>query len=251
MDQVVAFLIVSVSALGAGLTLFFARRIQMQERPALRQIPAYTALANQVGRAVESGRQVHLTLGRGSISGPATITSLAGLGALDSLARDGCGSNVPPIVTAGDGTLLPAGQDSVRHAYTEAGRLRDYLPGKVQFVAVDTMPFVYAAGVGDIVQQGNVGGNVMVGRFGLELALVTETARRSNAEQVIGTDDPVGLALAFAATENVLVGEELLAARAYLEGEPTHLASLQVQDIMRFVVAGVILLAALLHLIVG
>lgn len=251
MDLLDAFLVVSILAVSGGLLFFFTRRIQVDKKPGLRPLLAYDALASQVGRAVESGRQVHLTLGRGSLNSQATMTSLAGLGALDYLAKDGSGSDVAPVVTVGDGTLLPAGQDSLRHAYAKAGRSRDFAPGKVQFVAVDNLPFTYAAGVGDIVQQDDVGGNLMIGRLGMELALIAEAAGRSDAEQIIGTDDPVGLALAFTATENVLVGEEMLAARAYLEGEPVQVASLEVQDILRFVVAGGILLAALFHLIVG
>lgn len=214
----------------------------------LRPLRAYRTLRTQVGRAIESGRHVHITLGRAELNGPAGPTSVAALTALDHLAVDSCASGVPPLVTVGAGTLLPAAQDSLRQGFAQAGRLSAYSPIQTQFIAPETQPFAYAAGVSNELHHGNVGSNLMLGRFGPELAIMGEAAARANAPQVIGTDDPAALALAQVLTQDVLIGEELLAAGAYLEGKPWQLASLQAQDWLRWGIMVLIFIFAILEL---
>jgi hypothetical protein len=65
---------------------------------------------------------------------------------------------------------------------------------------------------------------------------MVEAASRQAIDQVVGTDDPTALAVATAATDNVLIGEELFATSAYLEGSASQVASLQLQDILRWIV---------------
>ena len=89
------------------LLLFFTRRQSSGHMPALRPLPACTTLANQMGEAIESGRQLHVSLGQASLVGPAAPISIAAFHALDYLAKDGCASGVPPLTTVGEGTLLP------------------------------------------------------------------------------------------------------------------------------------------------
>jgi hypothetical protein len=174
---------------------------------------------------------------------------VAALTALDHLAVDSCASGIPPMVTLGEATLLPAAQDSLRQGFALAGRLSAYSPIQTQFIAPETQPMAYAAGVSNELHAGNVGSNLMIGRFGPELAIMGEAAARVNAPQVIGSDDPTALALASVLTKDVLIGEELLAAGAYLQGKPWQLASLQVQDVLRWVVMALIVVAAILEAI--
>ncbi|MCP4428117.1 MAG: hypothetical protein GY803_26825 [Chloroflexi bacterium] len=234
------------------LLLLFTRRRQRDDRSlSLRPLLAHTALANQLGEAIESGRQLHISLGRASLMGTANPTSIAAVHVLDSLAKDGSVSGSPPLTTVGDGTLLPIAQDSLRRAHDEAGRLREYKPSLAQFVAADTDPYAFAGGVASAIQQNKAGGNVLVGHYGPEIAIVAEAAVRQNVNQVIGTDDPSALAAATAVTDNLLVGEELFAAKAYLDNDPGQLASLQVQDILRTLIAVVILASAIYQLALG
>ena len=106
-----------------GAVLFlFTRRVQAGQVVGLRPLRGIQSLTSQIGRAVESGRRVHFGLGRAALNRSTSPTSLAALAALDHLAEDGCASDVPPLVTVGEGTLLPAAQDQLRGAYEEAGR---------------------------------------------------------------------------------------------------------------------------------
>lgn len=219
-----------------GLLLFFTWRLRGQTL-ALRPLPPYALLKKQVGQAVESGSQLHLTMGRASLISAASPTSIAALTVLDTLAKDGCANGTPPLATVGEGTLLPAAQASLLHAYHEAQNISGFEPGAAQFIANESDPFPYAGGVTNVIHQEKVSNTVAVGRFGPELALIAAAAERQNGDQVIGTDDPLALAVATAVSPNILIGEELLVAGAYLEGTPSQLASIQVQDIVRFLIA--------------
>lgn len=218
------------------LLLLLTRRLQNGRAISLRPLTGYTALAGQLGRAIESGRHLHVSLGRATLVGAANPTSIAAAHVLDRLAQDGCANATPPLTTVGEGTLLLLAQASVGRACDEAGRPGDFEAATVHFIATDTDPFAYAAGVTATLHQNRIASNVLIGRFGPEIAIMAEAAGRQEMEQVIGTDDPVALALATASTSNVLIGEELLVAAAYLEGRTSQLASVQLQDILRWLI---------------
>jgi hypothetical protein len=238
---------------GVAVAIFVvSRRLQQGgPGPTLRPLSGYTALKGQVGRAIESASKLHISLGRAGLTEPFSPASIAALSVLNRLAEDGCANDTPPLTTVGNGTLLPLAENNLRHAAAYAGSSLGIPPGTVRFIASEADPFAYAAGVAAVIQQEKVLGNVMVGRFGQELAIVTEVAGRHNVHQVIGSDDPLALAVAAPVTGNIMIGEELLAAPAYLEGRPHQLASLQVQDVLRLLLSATILGLALYRLIVG
>ena len=240
--QLLALTTIAITVLLLLLTL---RRQQRIAPPARRSLIPFEALRRQVGRAVESGRRLHVTLGRAPLFGLAGPTSAAALGVLDYLARESGQSGVPPVVTVGEATLLPAAQGTVRRGYEAAGRGEAFRLRDVRFVAQDAYPMTYAAGVSAILEQDEVGSNVAVGRFGPEIGVIAEAGSRGQMAQIMGSDDPTAIAVAVAYSENVLWGEELFAAGAYLEESPLQLASLRTQDILRWLLVAVILATAL------
>lgn len=248
MNSLFALIVIVVVAL---LLLIFTRRQRNGRSTAIRPLPTCNSLSNQVGEAIESGQQLQVSLGQASLVGAANPTSIAAIHILDYLAKDGCASGTPPMTTVGDGTLLPIAQDSLRQAHKAAGRLKEYKPTMTQFLAADSDAYAYAGGIAAILQQGETSSNLLVGRFGPELAIPAEIAARKNMEQVIGTDDPSALAVATAVTDNVLIGEELFAAGAYLENKPSQAAGLQVQDLLRWLIILTILALAFSQLLAG
>jgi hypothetical protein len=234
-----------------GLLYWLSYRVRSGRGVNIRPLSGYEALQAQRAKSIETGRGVHFSVGRTDLSGLASPTSIAALSVLDYIAADACASDVPPLTTTGDGTLLLAAQDSLRAAYNVAGRQHDYSPRIAQYLAAENQPMTFAAGTSDIVNRGEVGSNLMIGRFGAELAIVTESAERGDMEQVIGSDDPTAMALAVLATDKVLLGEEVFASGAYLHGEAVQLASIQLQDILRVLAIAGILLATLFYLVVG
>lgn len=246
-----SFLALLIAIIIGAVLFLFTRRIQDGHQVGLRPLSGFESLTSQIGRAVESGRRVHFSLGRAALNRSTSPTSLAALSALDYLAEDGCASDVPPIVTVGDATLLPAAQDQLRGAYTEAGRSKDFSNTMVEFVAADTSPMTYAAGVSYTVQHSNIGSNLLMGHLGPEIGIILEAAGRENMDQIVGSDDPTALAVGAAMSDDLLIGEELFAAGAYMKGEPAQLASLQIQDILRLIIAAAVFLFALINLLLG
>lgn len=248
MDLLITLAIILITAL---ILLLLTLRQQRGGGDAviLRPLPGYDALKGQMGQAIESGSRLHVSLGQGGLHTIASASSVAGLAVLDNLAQESTISGAAPLVTVGEGTLLPASQDSLERGLK---RINPYLPldaNLVQFVAHESDNFAYAVGVASIMKQNRILGNVLAGRFGAELAIIGEAGQRQEIEQVIGTDDPVGLAVATAVSPHVLIGEEHLAAPAYVKGGDSRLASLQTQDILRIVAAVLVLGTAVYHLI--
>jgi hypothetical protein len=229
----------------------FVRRLERGEGFTLRQLPGFADLKAQIGLAVESGRQMHIALGQAGLNGAANPTSLAALNMMGHLAEEGIANDTPPLITTGEATLMLAAQDKLHHGFEAANQSEGYHSRLVYFVAHDTAPYVYAAGVNGLMHQDKVTGNVMVGQFGSELMLMAEAAQRLGVTQMIGSDDPTAMALATAVTENALIGEELFAAAAYMDNTPTQIASLRIQDIIRVLVMIAILAWAVIQFVAG
>jgi hypothetical protein len=247
-DSLAAAGVILVAAL---LLMGVTRRLKSGHQLHLRPMPALKALEESIGQASESASRMHISLGRASLISPASPSSVAATSMLDHLATEGCASDLPPIVTVGDGTLLLIAQERLRDAYRAAGRLRDYTPDQVQFVAHSSDPYAYAAGVSTIFHQNRLNGNVLAGHYGPEVAIIAENATRGNIAQIVGSDDPVALAVGSTITEDLLVGEELLGVGAYLARSHDKLAALQTQDVLRLAMSVAILGIAIYHLIVG
>lgn len=241
-----SLLVLMLVALTVTLLLLIWRRVRGGTTLGLRRLPAYEALRRQPAYMVETGRRFHMTPGRADLHTPQAPASVAGLGALGELAQE---SGPSPVVTVGAPTLLPAAQGAVLRSYEASGRVADARPGDTHFLAARDFPLVYGAGAGVLIGQPEVGGNVALGHIGPEMVLLAEAGQRQDVEQILGSDDPGAMAVSTVFTAHAVWGEELFAARAYLDESPLQLASLRTQDVLRWLVAAGILIAAALRLL--
>jgi len=213
--------------------------------PQLRPISAFDALQGQLGRGVETGRAAHISIGVGGIVGEETLVTLAGASIVDSLAQEAADTGASPVVTVADGTALILAQDMLRHPYTRRGDISGYDPLDVQMLGMQ--PFQYAAGAMDLLAHSQPVSNAMVGSFGPEVGLIAAEGAKQGLVQVAGSTDVRALAVLQPSVDHVLVGEEIFAVGAYIDRRPGHLARLQAQDLARYILIGVIVLAALLR----
>lgn len=241
-ESAIAVLIVLVSV---PLLFYALSRVRAGHKPYLRPLPAFDALSGMSGRAAETSQTLHVGLGTGGISGPDTAVSLAGLTALEHLADQAAASESRLVVTVADPTLLPAAQEVLRRVYARQGKSDIFSPSQVRLLAPD--PTAYAAGVMDILEGEDPLANVTIGAFGDEYLLIGETGVKKGVEQVAGTDDPAALAFMYATADEMLIGEEIFAAGAYLGGDPESVAGLIVQDWWRYLVVLVIIAGVLWH----
>jgi hypothetical protein len=233
------FLLMTIFAiLGRGRTLL-----------GLRTIPAFARLSRAIGLAVEAGTRLHVALGNGNLTGPGSAASFVGLSMLGRIARTASISDAPPIASAGEGALAILAQDTLRVGYREGGAREAYTPEAGRVTGLT--PTSYAAGAMALIADENVSGNLLAGHFGMEAGLILETSDRNEAFSLSGTDHIPTQAMMFAASQETLIGEELYAGGAYLRAGSLHTASLQAQDVIRWLLVLIILGGGFLKFLIG
>ncbi|MBE3120076.1 MAG: hypothetical protein IMZ50_15140 [Candidatus Atribacteria bacterium] len=228
------------AALMLGLSL-----LRRKTPSVFRDIPAFTRLRQAVGLVVEDGSRLHVSLGRGALTTPQSASALAGLALLRRLADLTSAGDQPPIVTSGDATLAILSQDTLQAAakFSEQAAF-DPTTGRLTGLT----PFSYAAGAIPAIHDENVSANLLMGNFGVEVALLTDAVERENTFVLAGSDNLTAQAVIYASAQEPLIGEEIYAAGAYVESGRLDTASLTVQDILRWLIIAAILVGALLTL---
>jgi len=239
------FLALSFLVLGLVLGVRWLLRKRGKPLPAMRPLPAFQNLRDEVKRAAESGKTIHIALGSGGLSGADAVTSLAALQVVEALADAVVAYDVQPIITVGDPTLLPLAQDALRRAYEQRDLAELYKSSLVRFIA--PIPVAYAAGTAYEVTVEDVMTNVMVGHFGPEVSLIADAGARIGLSQLAAAVSPGAIGALYPITNRLAVGEELYAAGAQMTEEPRYLVSLTTQDILRFILVIAILVLAVMQ----
>lgn len=247
LNTLLAFLLL---ALALGLTIYFiiwdASHTTSPLRT-LRDIPAFTRFRRAVGVSVEAGRRLHISLGRGGISHMPGGATLAGLTVLDCCTRAASISDRPPVATSGESITAVLSQDTLRSGYASLGAERRYRPTNGRLSGLT--PLAYAAGAMPDIHDEQVSASIFAGHFGSEVGLLIEAGERAGSMTVAGSDSLPAQAVLYATAQEPLIGEELYGSGAYLGAGAAHAASLHMQDILRWVVVGLMLLGAVLKLV--
>jgi hypothetical protein len=238
------FIVVIAAAILIAVFAFIDRK---QPRRNLRPIPAFDRLKRSIGLAVEDGSRVHITLGSASLTTPQNPSALLGMAMLERIAGASSISDRPPAATSGDGGLMVLSQDTLRSAYRSVNALDLYDASRGRMTGAT--PFSYAAGAMPVFWDENVSTNVLVGNFGIELALMLDAAERENSFTIAASDSLPAQAILYAAAQEPLIGEELFAGGAYLQAGRLHTASLHTQDVLRWGIIAVMVVGSLLKLI--
>jgi len=228
-----------------GLMIFFAIRSRRKPTGPLRDIPAFYKLRRSVGLSVESGNRLHLSLGRGNLISTQSAVAFIGLSALARIASATSMSDRPPVATSGDGGIAILSQDTLSATSRKHRAEFDPMSGRLSGLT----PYSYAAGTLSLIHDGDVSANVLLGSFGSEVALINEAGERTGSLTLAGTDDIAAQSVIFASAHEPLIGEETYASGAYLGAGPMHVASLNAQDILRWVLAGSIVVGSILKLV--
>lgn len=234
--------------LGLASVLLIGLTLWRRKSPAtLRVIDAYERLNKSVGIAVENGTRLHISLGRGNLFTARGGSALAGLALLRRLTERTSVSDSPPIVTSGDASLAVLSQDTLQSGYRAAGAEDQYRFSTGRLTGLS--PFSYAAGAMPIIRDENVSTNIFIGDFGNEAALLMEEADRENTNLIAASDNLSAQAIFYASAQDPLIGEELFAAGAYVGAGASHEASLNAQDILRWLIILAIIIGAGLTLL--
>ncbi|MFZ0531663.1 MAG: DUF6754 domain-containing protein [Anaerolineales bacterium] len=230
-----------------GLILYYILSDHTRAKINLRSIQAFSHFRREVDLAVEAGKRLHISLGRGNINDLQGGSAFIGLTILDRCARAASNSDRPPMTTSGDGIITILSQDTLQSTYRSLATEQRYDPTNARLTGLS--PMAYAAGAMPTIHDEQISANIFAGHFGTEIALLTEAGERSRSLTVGGSDSIHAQAVLYATSDETLLGEELYAAGAYLGAGVAHSASLRAQDILRWVLVVAILIGAILKLL--
>lgn len=233
-----------LSVVFAATVLLYIAQARRGAKVYIRPIPGLSAVDEAVGRATEMGRPVVYIPGTGDLD---EIQTIAGLSILGRVARVTARYATPLRVPVLYPLPMAAAQETVREAYLDEG-VENQDPETVQYVAGES--FSYSARVGGIMMRERPGAAIYMGQFTAESLLIAEVGQSTGAIQIAGTASPDQLPFFIAACDYTLIGEELYAASAYLSGDPKMLGSLKGQDLMKVLIA-VIVVAGVLAVTFG
>ena len=224
----------------AGFILYFIEQGKKGKELYIRQIAGLAAVDDAVGRATEMGRPVLYVPGIMDMDNIQTIASMVILGRVAArTAKFGS----PLLVPVSKSVVLSVSQEVVKESYLEAGRPDAYESDNIFYLTDDQ--FGYAAGVDGIMVRERPAAIFLLGTFYAESLILAETGRSVGAIQIAGTAMPSQLPFFIVACDYTLIGEELIAASAYLSREPKLLGSLKGQDVAKLFFIAVIIVGVL------
>ncbi len=212
----------------------------------IRPIAGVTAMEEAMGRAVEMGKPVLFSIGWGAqLDKPAT---LAALNLFGYIARKAASYGARLLFPAHDAVIMAAAQESASAGARLEGRPELYREEDIYYVTGSQ--FGYAAALDGILCREKPAATFWIGTFAAESLILSETGNQVGAVQIAGTDSTIQLAFFLVTCDYTLIGEEMFAASAYLTRDPKAQGALWSQDVLKVVVATVLvvgLVAALLN----
>ena len=206
----------------------------------IRRIPGLTAIDEAVGRAVEMGRPILMSVGLGGLD----IVTLQALAICANIAQIAARFGSRVMLPLRAAALVPVAEDAISHAYAVAGRSDAYNSDDVAFLSAEQ--FAYAAGVAGMINREQTAATFYFGQFFAEALIMAENGNQVGAIQVAGTPSTTQIPFFIAACDYVIIGDEFYAATAYLTRQPTLLGSIVGQDIAKGLILLLITLGVLL-----
>ena len=226
-----------------GAMLFLSRIRKMT--PKVRKVAGLTAIEESIGRCTEMGRPIHYAVGRSSLTGPSAAETIAGLSLLGHVAKLSAQYGVRLIFTNQLPEVQPLAEDIVKQGFLAAGKPEIYNSQNVRFLSSFAM--AYTSGAIGVMYREKIAANFMLGGWYAESLTLAETGFNLGAIQVAGTTQVAQLPFFATVCDYVLIGEELLAAAAYVSEDKVQLGSMVGQDFVKVVAILLIALGAILR----
>jgi hypothetical protein len=122
------------------------------------------------------------------------------------------------------------------------------LEGKSESFNIDDMPFLsgrqfaWASAYCGMMLREKPATNIMVGVQYASAVYISEVGHEVGAMVISGADYLSNVACLAASSDYVMIGEEMLAAGAYLSKDPGQLATIRTQDLIKTVLIGIMVL---------
>ncbi|GAB4325160.1 MAG: hypothetical protein Kow0074_18640 [Candidatus Zixiibacteriota bacterium] len=231
-----------------GIILFFmalgiAAFLAQRDVPiTLRPLPPLNAIDDAVGRATEQGTPVvYITGWGGDMARPTTMASMVVLGQVAQRAAE---YNCRLMMPSHDPLVVSVAQETVSQAARAAGHPDWYRADDIAFVSQSQLG--YSAAVDGIMARERPGAVFLLGTFEGEALILAETANRTGAVTIAGTDSTIQLSFLLVACDYTLIGEELFAASGIVSGDRRILSAIMAQDWLRYLIIAFVLVGAVL-----
>ena len=215
-----------------------------KQLPTIRRIAGLDAIEEAIGRATEMDKPVFYTTGTADITSSYAANIFAGLEILGYTTRMVARNNARMVVGIAMPNVYPLAVRIVEEAYLQTGKIDYFDPGIVQFLS--PTQFAYASGCMGIIQRDQAAATLMLGHFMAEAILLAEASSQVGAISIAGMTSMAQLPFLVAACDYMIIGDELLAAGAYLARDPAKLGSIAGQDWAKLLAIILILLGAIL-----
>ena len=217
--------------------------------PHIRKIAGLDALEEGVGRAAEIGRPVLVTFGLPT--GARLYTSdgpqlLAGISILSEVAVMAAKKQVEVVVGVGQSEMIPPAEEAARLGYMKGGRPDLFKAENIVYLPDQA----YTVGIASLMRKRKFPFCIYAGPLLHESIILGEMGYSIGAFQVGGTAAVAQLPFLVATCDFTLIGEELMAAGAYLAKDPAELGGFLGEDMGKFL-ALVLLLAGIVTVSLG
>lgn len=220
--------------------------IPVRRRPVLRPIRAYDRMIGIVGQTVESDHPLHVSFGSAGIGGESTLIALTAAELAYQLVRRAAVGDHSPLLTVANPSALPLAQDTLRRAFHVGTVNTRHNPSAARWLPSNGRSLAFAAALSAMLSDEKIGGSVLVGTFGAELALVLVTSSRMNQPAIAVSDRIEGQAVAYALGEKALIGEEMFVSSAYLDDKASEARVALTLDMTRYLLIAGMLVALLI-----
>ncbi len=218
----------------------------VKSRRTLRPIPAVYKIKRAMATAVESGKRIHISFGNAPLTEQNSAASYVALNAMKKSVRMATLGDRPLVATSGDGPLSLLTRNGLESAYEERNASDQYEISQGRLTGLTR--FSYLAGTISVISNDNVYANLLIGNLGPEALLLSQAVRRSNGKLLVASSGIPAQAVFYAESEDTLIGEDVFAVAGYLQEDRGQHAGLWVQDILRWVIIGSMLLIGVVKL---
>lgn len=225
---------------------FVVNALVRRTPPPQRPIRALEALTNMTGESIEASRPLHVSLGQASLGNDSTLLSMVGKEFIYYLVREVSVGDTRPIFTVAETAAIPLALSTLRRAYEDEKRPNWFHAENGRWYPSGARSLAYAAAIMAMHEDDQVSGNMLVGRYGTELALILDISNRKGKPSFAVSDSLEGQAIAYALANEVLIGEEVFAAPAYLSHDNKLLNRNTSMDILRYLLVLTIIVLAIL-----
>lgn len=238
-----------ISSLMALVVIFLSMSYAMSQAktklPTIRRIAGLEAIDEAVGRATEMGKSVFLTPGWADITGDAAGPTFAALDILAHVANLTAKFNTKLVVAISYPNVYPLAYQTVQQAYMVAGKADAFDPDMIRFTS--SMQYAYMAACLGMIQRENCAATILVGAFASEAVNFAESSVAVGAMSIAGSTSTAQLPYFAASCDYTMLGEELLAAGAYLSKDARRIGSVRGQDIIKMMAMCILVLGVLLR----